>query len=178
MGLPKTAPKKIEPVSVSNAEAMQRAREIMESAFPEIAQVLTDAARDGDVAAGRLVAERLMPVARSAPIRTAITLTGDAAAQAIQVKDLIAAGKVSLEEGEALLHAIDVTMKVCREVEAFRRSEAFWKALLAEINAESEACALRIMTRVVRLQRERGLVIEAEANAATLPAPKGDDDEF
>jgi hypothetical protein len=172
--------KKVSPLPVPNDEAVSRARRIMEGAFPEIAQVLTDAARDGDVGAGRLIAERLMPVARSTPIRNPIALTGDATAQVLQVKDAIASGRLALEEGEALLHAIDVSMKVSREMYQFRRSEELWAALVAEIEAESPECQERIMRRIARLQNDRGLVIAAKAEDVPAPLPKGEasDDVF
>jgi len=165
---------------VSNSEALIRAREIMETALPEIAQVLADAAKAGDIPASRLVAERVMPVAKSAPIRKPIKLTGDATAQVLQVKDAIASGRISLEEGEALLHAIDVSMKVSREMYQFRRSEELWAALVAEIGMESPECQERIMRRIARIKQERGLVIAAKAEEVPAPKPKAEvsDDVF
>jgi hypothetical protein len=160
---------------VPQDEVLLRARRVMEAAFPEIAKVLTDAARAGDVAAGKVVTERLMPVARSAPIRNPITLSGDAAAQVLQVKDAMASGQLSLEEGDALLNAIDVSVKVCREIYELGRSEEFQRALLEEIGMESPECQERIVRRIAQMKRERGLVIEAEADA---PAPPGNDDAF
>jgi len=165
--------RKFEPVPVSNAEALIRAREIMETALPEIAQVLSDAAKAGDVAAGRLVAERMIPVARSAPIRKPVKLSGDAAAQVIQVKDAIASGRISLEEGEALLNAIDIAAEVCRKVADFRRSEEFQRELLEAISAEAPEVQERIMRRLARLKQERGLVISAEAEAVPVQAAEG-----
>jgi len=122
----------------------------------------------------------LMPVAKSAPIRKPLALSGDATAQVLQVKDAMASGRISLEEGDALLRAIDVSMKVSREMYQFRRSEELWAALIAEIAAESPECQERIMRRIARLQRERGLVIAAKVEEAPVPKPKAEvsDDVF
>jgi polyhydroxyalkanoate synthesis regulator phasin len=157
-----------------------RGRQIMEAAFPEIALVLIAAAKEGDIAAGRIVAERVVPVARSAPIRKPVDLTGDAATRAVKVADMMAAGELSLEEGEKLLDAIDTAIRVCREMHQFRRSEEFLNAILEEIRAESPECEERIVRRIAGLQRERGLTLDVKAEDAPALAPKGEasDDVF
>jgi hypothetical protein len=183
--------KEVTPQPVSSAETVARVRRMIESRLDDIAAVLLDAAADGDVGAGRLLIERTMAPAKSSPIKKPVKLRGTLEQQVSQVKNLLAAGELSLDEAEMLLRSIEsqqrikvAEARIGKDIAEFRRSEEFWRVLIEEIRAESSACSERIMRRLARLQRDRGLPVvgevidvSAEPVPAPLPAPNGGDDD-
>lgn len=141
-------------IDATESPAAIRMRRRIELQAPAIVDALIDAAIDGDVAAARCLVERVVPVAKTAPIGEPVALTGDAPEQAELVKRLLAEGKLSLEEAESLLRAITVVQGVTESSTIMAR--------LAEV--EHRLAALK--DGVVPERR----VIDVDAQPA-LPAP-------
>jgi hypothetical protein len=140
---------------VSGADAVARARRLIEAAAPSIVRVLIDAARASDINAARLLLDRVLPVARSAAIREPIALIGNPAQQAEQVKAAMVAGRLTLEEAEAAIAVIEATQRIEHSAELVARIDSL----------ERQLAALGKPTReVVDVQIE-------EAAPAPLPAP-------
>ena len=99
-------------IDVAESPAAIRMRRRIELQAPAIVDALIDAAVDGDVAAARCLVERVVPVAKTAPIGEPVTLTGDLPEQAELVKRLLAQGRLSLEEAESLHRAITTVQGV------------------------------------------------------------------
>jgi len=146
---------------VSGADAVARARRLIEAAAPSIVRVLIDAARAGDINAARLLLDRVLPVARSAAIREPIALTGDPSQQCEQVKAAMAAGRLRLEEGETMIAVIEATQRVQYGAELVARIDSLERQLAA----------------LGKPARAGAIDVQPEAPAA-LPAPHGDRDEF
>jgi hypothetical protein len=163
------------------ADTAAKVQRLIEARIGRIIEVVLDAADAGDIAASKLIIERSVPLAKSSPIKKPVELTGTLPEQAAKVGDMLAKGHVTIEEARALQESIEVAQRVrdadarvLRDVCEFRRSEEFWKAVMNEIRAESPSCQERIVSRLARLRRDRGLpdvaVIDAEAEEIT-PAP-------
>ncbi len=90
------------PVSTHTAEL----RALLRRAAPAVAvRVLKAALEDGDMAAARLILERVMPVARSAPVD--VDLSGGSFRERMTaVLEGMTAQRLTLEEGTRLLDAL------------------------------------------------------------------------
>jgi hypothetical protein len=141
--------------------AAARVRRAIDARIDNIIKVVLDAADAGDVNAIRLVVERVLPVARSAPLAKPVQLDGDPGAQAARVKELLAAGQLTLEDAEALLSSIEAAQRIKDNGELVDR--------LAQLERQLASLGQPVPD-----------VIDAEAEAvpAGLPAPRGGRDEF
>jgi hypothetical protein len=165
MEVPRLKPKPISVLRpVSGAEAMARARRLIEAAAPSIVRVLIDAARGGDINAARILLDRVLPVARSACIQEPIELNGSPAQQCEQIKAAVASGRLTLEAAETMIAIIESTQRVTDAVQMVER--------IAQLEHQLAALAAPVRAGVIDVQ--------AEDAARSLPAPRanGGSDEF
>ena len=121
----------------------------MERHIDGILRTVIAAAEAGDVGAAKILIERVVPIVRTAPLNRPVPLAGEPGEQADLVRGWLAEGKLSLEEAQALLDAIERAQKV----------------------AEHGALVSRIKELEARLKALGGDVIDG--GTAMLPAPKG-----
>jgi hypothetical protein len=104
----------------------------MEGGAEEITRAIIDAARNGDIAAARLVLERLAPPVRERPIALALPDTSTAAgvSQAQQtVLEAVGAGELLPSEGTTLAGILESRRKALELLELERRiSELEYRA--------------------------------------------------
>lgn len=161
MAAPRLKPKPISVLRpVSGAEALARARRLIEAAAPSIVRVLIDAARGGDINAARILLDRVLPVARSACIQEPIELSGSPAQQCEQIKAAVASGRLTLEAAETMIAIIESTQRVTDAVQMVER--------IADLERQLAALAAPVRAGVIDVQ--------AEDAARGLPAPKAKDD--
>jgi hypothetical protein len=165
MEVPRLKPKPISVLRpVSGAEALARARRLIEAAAPSIVRVLIDAAHGGDINAARILLDRVLPVARSACIQEPIELSGSPAQQCEQIKAAVASGRLTLEAAETMIAIIESTQRVTDAVQMVER--------IAQLEHQLAALAAPVRAGVIDVQ--------AEDAARSLPAPRanGGSDEF
>jgi hypothetical protein len=107
-------------------------RQELETHAPEIIRRQIEIARRGNPLVARFLLERLIPIAKSAPIETPIDLEGTPAEQAETILAALAAGKITMDSAQALLHAL----RLCQEIKDARELSS----RLAEI--ERRLCVL------------------------------------
>ena len=165
MEVPRLKPKPISVLRpVSGAEALARARRLIEAAAPSIVRVLITAAQGGDINAARLLLDRVLPVARSACIDQPIELSGSPAEQCEQIKRAVAGGRLSLEAAETMIAVIEATQRVTDAVQMVDRIARLEQQLSAFVAIDAPV-------------RGKVIDVEAEETARPLPAPKkGKDD--
>jgi uncharacterized protein DUF5681 len=146
----------------------------VEAAFEEKAQEIVDnvieRAKNGDLAAERLVMERMVPTARNRRFAIALPViktADDAEAALAVVMDELAAGKLAVHEVSSLLLAIDRALRV---------AERIWKMRQREREAqEAEARAAVVAAYVAALGDEaRDQGIPAAAAAAKSAGASGE----
>jgi hypothetical protein len=137
--------------------AAARARRKIEAHIDAVLKIVIDAALDGDMAASRLLIERVVPVERSTPIKEPVPLTGEPADQAATVKQRLADGTLTLEEAAALLNSVEVEQRL--------RDAATLAERLAQL--ERQIAALGQPVR-------NAIDVESEP-ARSLPAPAKDE---
>jgi hypothetical protein len=140
--------------------AAARARRTIEAHIDAVLKIVIDAALDGDMAASRLLIERVVPVERSTPVKEPVPLAGEAADQAGTVKQRLADGTLTLEEAAALLNSVEVEQRL--------RDAATMAERLAQLERQLAALRQPVRTGVIDVQ--------AEEPARPLPAPKAEDD--
>jgi hypothetical protein len=135
-------------------------RAMIEAPAKFLVRVVVDAAVSGDADAARFLLDRVIPVSRSPALAEPVALSGSPAEKADQVAALFEAGKLTIEEAEALLSTISTTQQIRHGGELVDRLAAL----------ERQLAALG--------QPGRGEVIDAtvEEAARSLPAPKAKDD--
>jgi hypothetical protein len=135
-------------------------RKMIEAPSPLLLRILLEAAIAGDLGSARFLVDRIMPIPRSAPLSTPVELTGTPAERAEQVATLLSSGKITVEESQALLAAVEAVQRVRDNGELVERLAALERQLAA-------------------LGQPARDVIDVEPEPARpLPAPKGDADEF
>jgi uncharacterized protein DUF5681 len=92
--------------------AMTRVKKMIEDASPEILERQIALAKRGNPLVARYLIERLVPIARSAPIETPIALPENPADQADAILAALAAGDITQESAQSLLNAV----RICQEV--------------------------------------------------------------
>lgn len=100
---------------------------LMEDGAKEIAQVVMDAARGGDLSAARLVLERLAPPLRERPIAICLpdTSTAEGINQAQQaIIEAVGAGELLPGEGSALSGLVEARRRVLETIELEQRVTA------------------------------------------------------
>ena len=125
----------------------------VQAAFEEKAQEIVDnvieRAKNGDLAAERLVMERMVPTARNRRFAIALPVirtADDAEAALAVVMDELAAGKLAVHEVSSLLLAIDRAVRV---------AERIWKLRQCEREAqEAEAVRASVAATAAALARE------------------------
>ncbi len=104
--------------------ATQMVLALMESGAEEITLTIIDAARKGDIAAARLVLERLAPPARERPVSLRLpdtsTVAGVSAAQQT-VLEAVGAGELVPTEGATLAGILESRRKAIETEELERR---------------------------------------------------------
>jgi hypothetical protein len=126
---------------------------------------LVERAEAGESVTGRYLLNRILPAARSAPIRIPFQLEGNPTQQAEQVKQKFAEGLLTAEEAQALLDTIHTVelIKVASELpEKLRQLEEkvwFWdevrqKFQTSRANWESSQARLKAVDRAVAAQCE------------------------
>jgi hypothetical protein len=108
-------------------KATQMVLALMESGAEEITRAIIDAARKGDIAAARLVIERLAPPARERPISLDLPDTSTVAgvSQAQQaVLEAVGAGELLPTEGSTLATILESRRKAIETEELERRIAA------------------------------------------------------
>jgi hypothetical protein len=136
-------------------------RKMIEAPAPLLLRILLEAAIAGDVGAARFLVDHVMPIPRSAPLSTPVALTGTPAERAEQIATLLSSGKITVEESQALLAAVEAVQRVRDNGELVGRLTALERQLAA-------------------LGQPARDVIDVEPEPAKpLPAPaKGEPDEF
>ena len=138
----------------------------VQAAFEEKAQEIVDnlieRAKNGDLAAERLVMERMVPTARNRRFAIALPViktADDAEAALAVVMDELAAGKLAVHEVSSLLLAIDRALRV---------AERIWKMRQREREAqEAEALRASVAATAAALARE-----PVRDSVATTPASR------
>lgn len=106
-----------------------RAREQMQKEWPALRKVLVTKAKSGDMAALRIIAERICPPLRAMDAPVALQLPdGPLSDQGAAILKAVAAGEVPVVQGAQLLGAITALAKVHELDEVLRRLEALEKA--------------------------------------------------
>ena len=132
-------------------------RAMIEAPAKFLVRVVVDAAVSGDADAARFLLDRIVPVSRSPALAEPVALTGSPAEKADQVAALFEAGKLTIEEAEALLSTIEGAQRVRHGGELVDR--------LAQLERQLTALS----------DPPRRTVIDVESEPAkSLPAPKGD----
>ena len=150
---------KMVPSEAAPSEMAMRARRMIDLRIAKILNVILDAAEAGDYGAQRLVLERSIPVAKSAPLQEPIDFEGlSLPERAEKVLAWLASGRITLEESESLLRAIGITQQVTDQ------------AALVERLARLER-----IERVLAASPRDVIDVKAEPVGA-LPAPKVTDD--
>jgi hypothetical protein len=78
----------------------------------EIIAKQIEIARKGNVVVARFLLERLIPIAKSAPIESPVELTGTPAEQAQAILSALAAGEITQDSAQSLLHAVRMTQEI------------------------------------------------------------------
>lgn len=100
-------------------------REKIAGEMPEIITVLAAQAKGGDVAAARLLMERVYPALKPVEVPTPIEMPGESlTARANAVLSAVSDGDLAPSQGAALIGAIGALSKVIEIDELIRRVEA------------------------------------------------------
>ena len=92
---------------------IQKMRAALSEAIPDVTEALLEKARDGDVAAARLLLERVFPPARPEELPRAFDLpAGTLTEQGKALLDLVATGEISPSQGAQLIGALGNLSKV------------------------------------------------------------------
>lgn len=96
-------------------------RKELADALPGILQMLVQAASAGDVAAIRLILERVMPTMRPIDATVTVNMTGTLSEQGQAVLSAIATGKVTPSQGGQLIAALGVQARIVEAVDLDER---------------------------------------------------------
>ncbi len=103
----------------SKHKALRLVEAMLEGGAREVVEAVLQAARNGDVAACRVVLERILPVRRERPVEISLPDTSTAAgvSKAAQcVLESVADGTITWSEGKALADMVEMRRK-CLELE-------------------------------------------------------------
>lgn len=104
----------------------------MEGELENVVRVVIDAAKKGDMAAARLVVDKLIPAVKERPLSIdlpAITGAGDCTAAHSKVLEAVASGQILPGEGEALAALIEQQRKAFETMELAERLAAIEEQL-------------------------------------------------
>ena len=106
----------------------------MEGELSDVVRVVIDAAKGGDMAAARLVVDKLIPATRELPLSIQlppVTSAEDCAKAQAKVLAAVAAGNLLPSEGEALASLIEQQRRSLETSDLHKRMEEFERILKA-----------------------------------------------
>jgi Family of unknown function (DUF5681) len=110
--------------------SVQQLRAQIELLIPEIIQVLTMKAREGDIGAARLLLERVVPALKPLEAPQALQIAeGDLSSKAKSIVALAASGDVSIGQASHLVSALGTVAKLIEVDELLKRVDALEKQI-------------------------------------------------
>lgn len=107
------------------ADSRNRYREMLQPHIPEVLDKLVELAKDGDVAAAKLVLERTVPAARAKDIPTSLPLAGATVAErGMSVIDASIAGTIAPAEAEIAMALLQGQTRIIETSELLARIES------------------------------------------------------
>lgn len=116
----------------SRNKSLRLVESLLDDGAAEVVQAVLHAARNGDVAACRVVLERVLPVMREKPIELLLppTKTAQGISDAAEcVVEAVADGSISIGEGKSLMTILETRRKALETVELETRIAALEASL-------------------------------------------------
>ena len=101
-----------------------RLRESIRDDLPEVLEAIVRAAKDGDMAAARILLDRIIPTLKPVDMPLVVDRQKGLAEQGRSVLDAVSAGQVTPDQADRLLSAISKQARVVEVDELVRRVEA------------------------------------------------------
>ena len=101
-----------------------RLRESIRDDLPEVLEAIVRAAKDGDMAAARILLDRIIPTLKPVDMPLVVDRQKGLAEQGRSVLDAVSAGQVTPDQADRLLSAISKQARVVEMDELVRRVEA------------------------------------------------------